>query len=200
MVNLKKLFLTLGIAILASLFIFVLVDAIFERPEYTDFCEERIRYPKVVDSSLPDCAQSAEDRAIAQQCYESKGTVIYNDYSTGCPTKAECSMCNSEYNDASDAYNAKVFYITAPIGLALIILGLFLPISLDAAAWGLMLAGIITLIQSTGRSFGGFGKVTRVIILGVELAILIWISYKKSELMKDGKSTRTRKTKRKNSK
>ena len=43
----------------------------------------------------------------------------------------------------------------------------------------MLLGGILTMIQITTRIFGNLGKWPRVILLGLELIIVIWIGIKK---------------------
>ena len=69
------------------------------------------------------------------------------------------------------------FIIFSIIGAIAIILGLYF--FLDPVSHGFLLGGILIIVQATIRSFSDFGKLTRVIVLGIELIILIWISYKK---------------------
>jgi hypothetical protein len=90
-----------------------------------------------------------------------------------------CDYCQKDFRSVFEKYNKNLFFITAPIGLLLIILGLYLPTRLDAMAGGSLLAGILTMIQITMRVFGDLGKWTRVILLGLELVIVVWIGMKK---------------------
>ena len=69
----------------------------------------------------------------------------------------------------------------------MIILGLYLPANIDAIAGGILLGGILTMIQITMRVFGNLGKWYRVILLGLELILVIWIGIKKvHEVKKKG--------------
>jgi hypothetical protein len=61
----------------------------------------------------------------------------------------------------------------------MIILGLYLPTAIDAIAAGVLFGGVLTMVQVTARVFGSLGKWWRVILLGLELVLVIWIGVKK---------------------
>lgn len=181
--GLKEVALAIGIAVLGSLFIGFFIDAVYGGPEYNDYCKSTYNYyapEKPVPSGFT-CPQAS--RELNTQCNEDGGYVDFKAHdANGCPSEPFCNYCQRDYNTAQEKYNFNLLWITAPLGLILIILGLYLAAPTISA--GLLFAGIITLAQVTIRIFGNLGKFSRVLILGIELAILIWIGYKKVEKKK----------------
>ena len=154
-----------------------LIDAIYPTPQYQNFCSEQF-FPTPIKIPTPECP-NINSIQIEQNCFKQKGEVRYNYGENGCPKEAYCELCVRDYQDANSNYNKNIFYISAILGLIAIIVGLYLPKNLDPISSGLIFAGILILAQGTIRVFGSLGKVPRVIILGIELALIIWIGYKK---------------------
>ena len=175
--ELKKIMLSLSVGLLAALFIGFLIEAIYPNPIYEDYCNQfEFSSPKIMKQELCNFTYDFDFR---NKCVNEKG-MIQEDYNpNGCIIKETCNYCSKSFMDATEKYNRNLFYITAPIGLLLIILGLYLPSTLDAIAGGLLFGGILTMLQITMRVFGNLGKWTRVILLGLELILVIWIGIKK---------------------
>ena len=176
--ELKKVMLSLGVGILAALFIGFLIEAIYPSPEYNDFCKRQFDVPQPQVKNQELC-NYAYDPPFRDKCAEEQGMVRQEYDANGCVVKEICDFCEKEFQAASENYNRNLFYICAPIGLLLIILGLYLPLGIDAIAGGILLGGILTMIQITMRVFGNLGKWPRVILLGLELILVIWIGMKK---------------------
>ncbi|MDP7282319.1 MAG: hypothetical protein QF475_01620 [Candidatus Undinarchaeales archaeon] len=177
--KLKKIFLAIGIGVLAALFVGFLIEAIYESPEHDDYCKygrfESVK-PMTANTDLCDFTY---DPVMQKECIEAGGAIRYEYDENGCVSEEICDYCQKDFRSVFEKYNKNLFFITAPIGLLLIILGLYLPTRLDAMAGGSLLAGILTMIQITMRVFGDLGKWTRVILLGLELVIVVWIGMKK---------------------
>ena len=176
--ELKKVMLSLGVGILAALFIGFLVEAIYSSPDYYDYCKRQFDLPEPQVKN-PELCNYNYDPPFRTKCVDEQGMIRQEYDSKGCVIKETCDYCEQEFQTASEKYNKNLFYISAPIGLLLIILGLYLPASIDAIAGGILLGGILTMIQITMRVFGNLGKWPRVILLGLELVLVIWIGIKK---------------------
>jgi len=178
--KLKKVMLSLGIGVLSALFIGFLIEAIYSSPDYYDYCkrqfEEDLPEPQVKNLNLCNYTYDPPFRA---KCVNEQGMIRQEYDANGCVVKETCDYCEKEFRAAMERYNRNLFYITAPIGLLMIILGLYLPVSIDAIAGGILLGGILTMIQITMRVFGNLGKWPRVILLGLELVLVVWIGIKK---------------------
>jgi len=174
--ELKKVMLSIGVGVLAALFIGFLIEAIYPSPDYYDYCKREFNPKPQVKDNLCNFTYNI---SLRDQCTETEG-IIRQEYDVnGCIINESCDYCQKEFQTANDNYNRNLFYITAPIGLLLIILGLYLPASIDAIAGGVLLGGVLTMIQITMRVFGDLGKWPRVILLGLELVLVLWIGIKK---------------------
>ncbi len=169
----KELLLALAIAIMAALFVGLLVDAIYEEPQYDDYCTERIA-PKPLTPPAEDCSDI--DEAAVETCQQQKGVPEYA-MENGCRVFDTCNTCYNEYHDVQEVYNRNLFFIITPLAVASILFGLFY--AMEVIGSGFMFGGILLLIYSTGRYFGDMSKVLRVIVIGIELALLLWITKKK---------------------
>ncbi len=177
--ELKKVMLSIGVGILAALFIGFLIDAIYPAPKYEDYCNNQYYSSSPVIAKDQSLCNFTYDMPFRDNCTNSKGMIQDSYDSTGCIIKETCNYCDRDYQKANEDYSRNLFYITAPVGLILIILGLYLPVAIDAIASGVLLGGILTMVQITMRIFGDLGKWPRVFLLGLELALVIWIGIKK---------------------
>lgn len=83
------------------------------------------------------------------------------------------------YRNATNVYNRNVFIITIIAGIMPIIIGsVFIPPAVGSVGSGLMYGGILTIIYGTIGYFSDMGKLLRVIVIGIALAVLIWIGFK----------------------
>ncbi len=175
--EIKKVALTAGIAVLFTLFIVFFVEAVYESPEYEDYCGfYREPYPLTKD---PASCPVVYNQELFDECITQKGEVRYNISENGCQTDPYCDFCSRDFNDANTKYHKSIFFISAIVSIIAILAGLYLPKNIDAIASGFIFGGILVLVQGTARVFGDLGKWPRVIVLGAELIILIIIGLKR---------------------
>lgn len=189
----KKLAIVLAIAVLLPLFLGLFVDAIYAEPKYEKYCNET--YPMmykepISNTTCPEAYATQE----AQTCINQRGQPQFKYDENNCQVFDNCDMCSLSYEKDREVYNRNVFFILAPIGLIIIILGIYLTV--DYLGAGLMFAGIITMFYATIRYFSDMSKIVRALVILVELLIIMWIAYKKIEDKKKGNQT-TKKTKKK---
>ncbi|MFH1307595.1 MAG: hypothetical protein ABIH72_01975 [archaeon] len=161
----KSIILALAIAIILTAFIFQVINTIYERPEWTDFCPESP--PLYLDE---------------QNCTLAGGMWTGSAFTDPSMPKSTgyCDInykCQKEYESVDVVYREKVFIIAVITGLIVLIVGIIL--GLQSVSLGLMGGGVITMFIGTIQYWDRLGKYLRLIILGVVLAILIWIGYKK---------------------
>ena len=150
--NFKQKILAVGIAIIFSLFIGYGINTFYPSPEYSDFCDPFER-PLKLDPSTEDTA--AQELNIQKQ-----------------------EECRNAYDAVREPYERNVFFATLILGTIAIILG-GVVLSLDSVSSGLMGGGVLTVIYGTLRYWGQLSDIFRFLILGLVLALLIWIGYKK---------------------
>ena len=172
--DIKKLAMTILIAVLIPLFIVLFIDALYAEPQYEDYCNQDIRFPKPMELPINNC--SFEATPEYEGCINNEGMPIY-DYENNCQIYKECDYCSKDYGDARDVYNRNVFFIFAILSLAIIIAGIYL--KTDYIGAGLMFGGLITLFYSTVRYISSMDKLLRALVILIDLLVIIWISYKK---------------------
>ena len=92
--------------------------------------------------------------------------------------KSYFEECREEYDSVREPYNRNVFIIALVIGMIAIIVGGVI-LSIESVGSGIMGGGVLLVIYGTMRYWGEMSKYIRIIILGLVLAVLIWIGYKK---------------------
>lgn len=182
--EIKKVSLTIGIAVLFALFIGFAIDAFYAGPEYNDFCKSKSYpypekpYPTQVD--ITKCQQLNYKDSIYTSCTQDIGYVAYDIDEKGCQINPYCETCQVKFDAANKIYSRNLFFIAAVIGIIAIIAGLVY-VKLDAIASGFMFGGILLLIYGTIRVFGDLSRIMRVIVLFIELVLLVYIGIKKSK-------------------
>ena len=173
--TLKENAITLAIAVLFTTFVLVSVDALYPRPAYENYCNNTAFYAKPIPVAKINCtySQSKEEQA----CWQDQGTAV-NDYDEdGCPVYKSCDYCNKRFNEANKQYTNNVFLIIAPLGALAIILGVFYPVEFLGS--GFMFSGVALMFYGTVQNFEQLEKITRVIVVFVELLLVLFIAYKK---------------------
>lgn len=180
--GLKKVSLTIGIAVLFALFIGFAIDAFYAGQDYNDFCTNQGRYEKPYPAQLDTskCPAVNYNDPIYDECTSDVGYVAYENDDKGCQINPYCETCGVEYDAENKVYSRNLFFITAVIGIIAILVGLVY-VNLEAIASGFMFGGILILIYGTARVFGDLSKVMRVVVLFIELVILVYIGIKKSK-------------------
>ncbi len=178
--KLKRTILGISIAIILVLFVGYGINTFYKSPKYEDFCEEKFPEPvRIEKEDIAKCdAVQKSNTAFEDSCYRQEGIVRYEADEDGCQVANECDMCNKEYREVMGIYNRNVFIIAVVAGLIAVVLGGII-LKLESVSAGIMGGGVLSIIYGTLRYWGDMGDVLRFIILGIVLAILIWIGYKK---------------------
>jgi hypothetical protein len=162
--------LTVAIVIVMNLFFNYAVSFVYNEPTYDQFVKP---------------TQIVENITTQARCIEVGGQ--WNDYSpVPAPQKGLTTpqgYCDQNYTnqknyeDALKVYNRNVFITLVILGIASIIVGSFVAISIIPAAfsWG----GVLSLVIASMRYWTSADKLFKVIILACALGVLIWISVKK---------------------
>ncbi len=184
----KKIILALAIALVLNLFVNYGISVFYKAPQYNDFCTDQYRYgpyPAKISPELyylqQNCTQVTVSEDLQKSCAEQKGYISYKYNSTGCPTESYCETCGARFDDVNQQRNSNVFVILVVFGVAAIIAGLL--IKAEAVANGFLVGGILSLLIAAIRNWGQLQDVLKFAILGIVLALLIWIGYKKSGLI-----------------
>jgi hypothetical protein len=177
--DIRKILVILVIAALFSIFTYSLSEAIFEKPDYDDYCYIDARFP-VRDTVGENCTNVEPTETEKELCEE--GDLIPQ-YENGCVVSYKCDTCRQAYEAEMAKFNFGVFLITTILGLVAIIIGLYLPVSKNPLhTWvgtGLMLGGLISIFIGTVRIYGDLHRILKPIIILIELLLVIFITYKK---------------------
>lgn len=180
--KLKELLMALAIAIMAALFVGLFIDAVYPAPKYEDFCTMNGSYPKAAYPVEGAAGIKCPDpyfkyREQVDQCNRDGGFPEFDYNESGCQTFSQCNFCSKNFNEANEIYNRNLFFITSPIAVIAIIIGIMY--GFEVAGSGFMFSGILLLVYGTGRYFSNMSKTMRVIVVFIELVLLLFIAKKK---------------------
>lgn len=178
--DIRRVLIVFIIAILFTFLVFQSIFAVNLRPEYNDFCDNRLQKPIGTECETINVSTIAQ-----QNCSEQDGRIAYDYDSSGCPESYYCETCSNEYDEARERYNMNVFLISAVIGLIAIVLALYLPTREELNEWiatGFMLGGLLTIFFGTFAyiwDIGELGRFIRPLVFLLEIVIIIFVAYKK---------------------
>lgn len=157
-----------AIVIVLNLFSNYAVSLFYNEPSYNDFVKQ---------------SQVVEDIKTKDKCISVGGQWSENAYPVDKgQTKVE-GYCNANYTnelnyqEASASYEKKVFISLIVFGVLLLVLAGFVSIQILSIsfAWG----GVLSLIIASIRYWSLADRVSKVVILALALALLIWLAVKK---------------------
>lgn len=166
--------LIIGIAIVVNLFITYLVDVIYHTPEFTSFCPER-----QVNRAIESEAACLEVGGQWNENVDMKGAVPQAVTVPIAPGYCDVNYtCSKQFEDKMKVYNRNVFVVFVVAGILLLIGSAYLAGS-EAVSLGLSFGGVLALIIGSVRYWSDMNDILRVIILGIALAGLIYVAWKK---------------------
>ena len=161
----KNIILAFAISLVFVFFTYMMIQSFYPAPEYEDYCD--VNVPRMIIENESQCVDFGGDWTYYDKPLADDSTG-YCDYYT---------RCSDEWNDAREPYERNVFIVNVVIGLIVLVLSFLLVV--EAVSSGFMLGGVIMLIYGTIRYWGNLSNVLRTIVLGITLAILVWVGYKK---------------------
>jgi hypothetical protein len=165
--SVKKVLLAIAIAIILAFFIGYGVVTFYDESCSQD---NYVRYPEKINYTLCNDIEYNYNQQQSE-CYRQGGNPVYETDENGCRIMTDCDMCRAHYEKT-------VFIINVILGISCVILGGAV-LRLPSVSSGIMGGGILVLIYSTVRYWGLLQDYLRVVILGIVLAVLIWMGYKK---------------------
>jgi len=195
----KKVLMAIAIAIILAFFVGYGVNTFYKEPKWEDFCKPRV-YEMKMDTkencesiggnwteAQIDKPAIAEEMKTNQYLCTRQPSVKGEEIILSCVTKEELTQsgwcdpdykCRTSYEQAREPHNRNSFIILSIIGL--IIIGVAtLAIKENVVGYGTLAGGILTVLYGTIRFWGSIPDIARFIILGVVLAVLLWIAYKR---------------------
>ena len=165
----KEIIISITIAIIFSLFVGYGIEVFDPTEDYNEFCPEEL-YD--IDNE-EECLASGGS-------WNENGLVPVKEESFAEPTKRLCSPtkeCYNEHREIRTKHDKIVFIVSVIVGLTAIFTGIFL--KKEAVSTGILSGGVLLIIYGTIRYWQHANDILKFILLGIVLAVLIWIGYKK---------------------
>ncbi|MBI3051123.1 hypothetical protein HYY74_01560 [Candidatus Woesearchaeota archaeon] len=180
--GIRKWALAVAIAIVLNLFVNYGIATFYKEPKYEDYCREQGRpYPEKPVNAYPDSHDSCRGFNVPEYAYKNcadlKGVIQYRYNESGCPYEYRCETCHNDWQKAHDEYNGDVFLILVVIGVAAVAAGVL--VGVESVGAGFLLGGVLSILVATIRNWSNLTDVLRFIILGLILALLVVIGYRK---------------------
>lgn len=186
MVDLRRVAIIFIIAVLYAIFVNAVIGAFYLAPKYEDYCKSSFypEKPRPATIDRKECPKYSEPtQEELDKCAEQKGFPDYRYDSYGCPVEYKgCNFCQRDFDNANQKYNFNYFIFSSILAVIGIAVGLLLPIHYSLNEWiatGFMLGGLVTLFFGTFRYYQYLGRYIKPIVIFLELAIVIYLSYKK---------------------
>ncbi len=153
--------------LIAFVFVFFVAYAIqsfYPSPEYEDFC----KIDREIVGNPDSCSNNGGE-------WKSYGKPLAVDGVSGW-----CDFdfsCREDYETAKESYELNVFLLNLFFGIIAVILSLFLTV--EVVSTGFMAGGTIMIVYGTLRYWGDLSPLLRTVFLGIALAILVILGYRK---------------------
>ncbi len=182
--NLLKWALIIGIVIVLNLFFYFATKLVYDEPKYENFCQTsqvNIQPEGQVACVKAGGAWNANPNEKVPVPAPVSPSVDINGQAKPVIASGYCDVyftCQKNFNTARDLYNRNVFLVLVGLGIISIVIGLLLAANVVIST-GLSYGGILSFIIGTIRYWSAMDDYLRVIVLGLVLAILIWLGWKK---------------------
>ena len=170
--------LIIGIVVVLNLFYNYTLSLVFSEPDFNTFCPQK----QVVIS--PE---------TQEQCVSAGGawTEFPKPTRVGEPSGScdQTYACNQRYQEESRVYDRNVFLVLIVLGVITFALS-FAFSGLEVLSTALSIGAVLDFVIASIRYWTRADDLIKVFILGIALAVLIWISIKKFNLKSDNAETK----------
>lgn len=196
MIDLRRVAIIFVIAVLYAIFVNALIAAFYPEPRYEDFCKQKFYPEKPYPASTRGTVECPKYKEPTIQeldkCAEDKGFPDYLYDANGCPVEYKgCNFCQRDFDAVMQKHNYIYFIVSSILALIAIGVGLLLPVKVSLNEWiatGFMLGGLIALFFGTFMSYQHLGRYVKPLVILAELAIVVYLSYKKLKDIKQDKT------------
>lgn len=194
--DIRKIIIIFVVAVLFSVFVFSVIEAVYPTPKWDDFCRESQLYREKPYATEPkNCPALSVKEEEENKCIkEELGRIAYKYDSKGCAVSYYCETCDHKLQQANEQHSIYVFYISAILALIAIFVGMYLPAKANTLnEWigtGFMLGGTFALFFGTLQSFQALDRIVRPIVIFLELALVIFLAYKKVGNLREDRKKR----------
>jgi hypothetical protein len=188
----KNVILSIAIAIIFAFFVAYTIELVYPSPGYNDFCDNT-KETSFREYTEEECIEiggewqdfSKLDSSYELRCNEEKvKDLLENETVLRCTktlsSEGYCNpnhQCYEIFDSAQEKHNRIYFIIALIIGITVFTISSIMGIVSVSA--GLMVGSVLTMLVATMRYWRHSNEFLRVAILGIVLAILIWLGYKK---------------------
>ena len=177
--TLQKIALALSIVVVLNLFFNYGTYTFYPPPQYDDFCTEETRkYYDNKESCEAIGGEWAARDAYYRGDYPVPARIIGSEEEPPTEYCDTTATCRKQYDEANSLYNRNVFVVLVVLGTISLVLGFFL-VAVSAVSAGFLFGGLLSLFIGTTRYWSDMNDYIRFIVLGIVLAILIWLGYRK---------------------
>ena len=190
----KSVLLAIAIAIVFVFFVGFGIASFYKAPKYEDFCAQR-EFKEIIAQEKCEAENgkwTSYERGVPKpvmagnQLFCTRISDAGKNVTLNCETLEQmqqsgyCDLefyCREDFDRAREKYNRNVFIAAAGIGIIILIVGFALKMASVSA--GLMGGGVLTILYGIIRYWSDLPDYGRFVILGIVLAILIWLGYRK---------------------
>jgi len=163
----KQTLFTIAIAIIFAFFVGYGIEVFHDAPDRGDYCAENVWNL----NNEGDCLEAGGEwnKASVKPLPESDAL-----------TEGRCSepkSCYEGFELAGASHDKIVFIVGIIVGLLAIIGGIIL--KREFVSVGFVMGGILTILYGTLRYWRHANDILKFVLLGIALAIIVWIAYKK---------------------
>ncbi len=163
----------IGITIVVNLFLMYLVDAIYPQPDYAAFCpDNQVNRAIESESACLEIGGQWNEGVDAKIRMAEPATVVSGNY---CNTTY---TCQKQYEETMKVYNRNVFVVFVIAGI-LLLLGSVSFAGVEVLSLAFSFGGVLAFLIGATRYWSDMDDIVRVLILGVALASLIFMAWKK---------------------
>lgn len=173
--------LIIGIVIILNLFYNYTLSLIFSAPDYNLFCPQK--QINITPDSQDKCV--TEGGAWTQypvdanpKMIEAGKITVPNTNNAQVGYCDQTFLCNQKYQEASKAYDRNVFIVLVVLGVITFVLSLVF-MKIDILSIALSIGAVLDFVIASMRYWTRADDLIKVLILGVALAVLVWVAVKK---------------------
>lgn len=182
--SLKKFGLGIAIIIVFNLFVNYGISTFYKAPKYDDFCKPEAVRQTIVSKEKCDSAGGL----WSENAYYKGGMKDGRQIATAPVPTGQINepagwcdayfKCQKDFDSVNNIYRRNAFVIWVIAGLAAIVASFFLVVA-EAVSAAFVFAGLVSLIVGTIGYWSAMQDYFRFIVLGMALAVLIYVGYKK---------------------
>ena len=164
--------LIIGIVIVLNLFFNYALSLLYKEPQFEAFCpqEQVVTIPETQNVCVDKGGQWTNNVYYGKPIPE-----------RGIQPEGYCDLqytCRANFDDVSKTYNRNVFVVLVLLGAISVLVGNFFKGN-EVVSHSLALGGVLSFVIASVRYWSAANDLIRVVILGIALALLVWIAVKK---------------------